>query len=298
MLSEQSKAALQMMRENRSEYVDYLHTDFAAATKMNSAAIDSMSDLAGLEISRIDADGVPAERILVPGADPDKYIYYIHGGGWTNGEPAWGHFCAVEIARKCRRNILLPDYRLAPEHRYPAAHEDCYTAYRWMLRQGIPAKNIVFLGESTGGTLVLTTAVKARLRGAALPAAICSVSPVADLSFPYPSYESRKERDCILPFNQKDVVRELYICGADTRDPEMSPIFADFTGFPPVYFEVSSEEMLFDDTIRLYERMTEQGVAAGLKVWEGMWHTFYMNDFPESRESFNNISAFFLESAG
>lgn len=295
MISQKSAEALRNYQKTRVEYADFHHMDFKAGTRENSERIQAISDLSGLQISWVDADGVPAEKILLPEADPDKYIYYIHGGGWTNGEPAWGHFCAVNIARKCHRNIILADYRLAPEYTYPASHEDCYTVYKWMLDQGIKAENIVFLGESTGGNMVLSTAVLAKKRGTALPAAICSVSPVVDLGFSFPSYTERSDRDCILPKNQKDIVQELYVKGADTKDPVMSPIYADFTGFPPTYFDVSTEEMLFDDSIRTHEKMLSQGVNSRLQVWEGMWHTFYMMDYPESEEACEKMAAFFLE---
>ena len=295
MISEKSHKAYEAFKAARMDYVDYNHMDFAAATKANSEAIGQISDLSGLTISQVDAGGVKAEQILLPEADSGKYIYYIHGGGWTNGEPAWGHYCAVNIARLCKRNLLLVDYRYAPAVSYPVSHDDCFVAYKWMLDCGISAKDICFLGESTGGNLVLSTAVLAKERGIPLPAAICSISPVVDLSFSFPSYTERMERDVILPRNQNEIVKNLYVRGADTKDPVMSPIYADFTGFPPTYFEVSTEEMLFDDAIKTHEKMLRQGVDSRLKVWEGMWHTFYMMDFPESHESFALIARFFEE---
>lgn len=297
MISKEAQAAYEQFKSFRMEYVDYEHNDFLAATKANSQQIGAYADLSGLEISWVDADGVHAEKILIPGAAPEKYIYYIHGGGWTNGEPAWGHYCAVNIARKCGRNLLSVDYRYAPAYTFPVSHEDCFTAYHWMLKQGIDAKNIVFLGESTGGNLVLSTAVIAKREHVELPAAICSISPVVDLSFPFPSYQERMDRDIILPCNQKEIVQALYVKDANKKDPVLSPYNADFTGFPPTYFEVSTEEILFDDSIRTHEKMLRQGVDSRLKVWEGMWHTFYMIDLPESRQSIENIANFFRETA-
>ena len=292
-ISPESEAAYQTFMDNRTMELDYWNADFKAMTRGNTQAIEAISHLDDLTITWEKAGAIQLERILIPGAEEGKYIYYIHGGGWTNGEPQWGHYCTVEIARKCRRNILAVDYRLAPEVSYPVSHTDCLDGYKWMLAQGIPAENIVFLGESTGGNLVLTTAVGAARDGIPMPAAICSVSPVVDLSFPMPSYHARMERDCILPKNQSSIVKDLYVKGADTTDPFMSPIYADFTGFPPVYFEVSTEEMLFDDTIRTHEKLLRCGVDSSLKVWEGMWHTFYMMPFPETEEAHQNIAEFF-----
>ncbi len=141
--------------------------------------------------------------------------------------------------------------------------------------------------------LVLATAVAAKERSIELPAAICPVSPVVDLHSQFPSYTERAERDCTLFVNQGDVVKRLYVRGADTSDPFMSPYYADFTGFPPVCFVVSTEEMLFDDSIMTHKKMLSQGVDSRLRVWEGMWHTFYMIDVPESRECNQEIAGFF-----
>lgn len=293
MISNQSQKVMNDLMHNRVRVPNIAELDFRKMTRMQSEVINSMSKLDHLRITQEDADGVPVERIINPEAEQGKYIYYIHGGGWIFGEPAWGHYCAVNIARACKRNILAVDYRLAPEHPFPAAHDDCFTAYQWMLKQGLKASDIVFLGESTGGNLVLATAVAAKEHSVELPAAICSVSPVADLHFRFPSYTERAERDCVLYVNQGEVVKQLYVRDADTSNPFMSPYYADFTGFPPVYFVVSTEEMLFDDSILTHEKMLRQGVDSKLKVWEGMWHTFYMFDVPESTECNQDIADFF-----
>ncbi|MBQ9663473.1 MAG: alpha/beta hydrolase [Oscillospiraceae bacterium] len=297
LISNEAAQMFGILQSYRMDRVDYDHYDFKSATKANTESINAISNLSDCDITWVDADGVPAEKILIPGADPNQYIYYIHGGGWTNGEPEWGHFCAVEIAKKSGRNLISVHYRYAPEYAYPTSHEDCFTVYNWMLKQGIASENIVFLGESTGGNLVFSTAVIAKREHAPLPAAICSISPVMDLSFSFPSYTERMDREVILPRNQKEIVQALYVKGADTKDPVMSPYYADFTGFPPVYLEVSTEEMLFDDSIRTHEKLLRQGVDSRLKVWEGMWHTFYQIDLPESRQAFKNIASFFRETA-
>ena len=126
-----------------------------------------------------------------------------------------------------------------------------------------------------------------------MPGAMCPISPVVDLDFPFPAYTERNERECILPKNQADDVRLNYLQGKGTDDVLASPYRADVTGFPPTYHIVSTEEILFDDSIYMHEKLLRAGVDARLKVWEGMWHTFCMMDLPESRQVIKDIADFF-----
>ena len=144
-----------------------------------------------------------------------------------------------------------------------------------------------------GANLALALTAACRMRGIAMPSAICSVSPVVDVTFPFSSYTERCGRECILPENQAQDVKEHYLKNGGGEDPLASPIRADVSGFPPTYHIVSTEEMLFDDSIRMHEKLLKAGVDATLKVWEGMWHTFCMTDLPESRQVIRDIAKFF-----
>ncbi|NCB92818.1 MAG: alpha/beta hydrolase, partial [Clostridia bacterium] len=221
-------------------------------------------------------------------------VYYIHGGGFVLGEAAWGHFCAVNIARKCKKNIVLVNYRLAPKYHFPVGINDCITGYEWMLNQGIKAENIVFLGESAGGNLVLATAIGCKQRNIPQPAGIAAISPVVDLNFQFPSYRERINRECIIPYNQDRFAQHEYMEDKDLSNPLASPYYGDCKGFPPVFLGVSTEESLFDDSIRMHEKLLKEGVDSRLVVWENMWHTFYMLDFPESWSVFEQVSDFYL----
>ena len=279
----------------RSEYGVFEGRDLRAITQANTAFFGQFADLEGTEIHRFTAKGVNLEEIKVSGARKDKYIFYIHGGGFVIGEPAWGYYYAVEAAKQTHRNILAVDYRLGPDHPFPAAPEDCIKGYEWLLETGIKPEDVVMLGESSGGNLILAVSAACKDRGLPMPAALCPISPVVDLDFPFPSYSERNDREIILPKNQKDDVRMNYLFDQDAGSILASPYRADVTGFPPTYHIVATEEMLFDDSIYMHEKLLKAGVDARLKVWEGMWHTFCMMDLPESRQVIKDIADFFNE---
>lgn len=301
LISKESQKAYQSFMDGRVQYFDFEHSDsstYYQMTKANSQAIDGCckdGHWDGVTLEQKDANGVPVEAATIQSADPDKYIYYIHGGGFVQGEPAWGHFCAVNIAKMSQRNIVSVDYRLAPDHPFPAGPEDCITGYQWMLEQGIQPKNIVFLGESSGGNLILAVAAACKERNIPMPAGIAAISPVVNLNFDFPAYQGRIERECILPRNQNRFAQHEYMGDKDLSNPLASPYFADCTGFPPVFLGVATEESLFDDSVKMHEKLLKEGVDSRLVVWEGMWHTFYMMDFPESWTCFQQVTDFFRE---
>lgn len=293
LISEQSQKTFEQFMSNRAEYGVFEGRDLPAMTKGNSAFIAQFANLEGVDIKKYTIGGVKLEEITVPGAREDKYIYYIHGGGFITGEPAWGYYYAVETARLTQRKMLAVDYRLGPEYPFPQGAEDCIRGYRWLLESGINEKDIMFLGESSGGNLILAVCAACKQRNIPMPAALCPVSPVVDLDFPFPSYKTRNERECILPKNQADDVRINYLQGKDASDILASPYRADVSGFPPTYHIVATEEMLFDDSIYMHEKLLKSGVDAKLTVWEGMWHTFCMMDLPESRRVIADIADYF-----
>lgn len=295
LISKEAQSQFEQFAAGRAEYGVFEGRDLAAVTKGNSEFIGQFADLKGINIEKFTADGVKLERILIPGASDSKYIYFIHGGGFVVGEPAWGYYYAIEAAKQSHRNMIAVDYKLGPEAPFPAGPEDCISGYKWMLDSGIRAEDIVMLGESSGGNLILAVCAVCEERGLPKPAALCAISPVVDLDFPFPSYTERNERECILPKNQRDDVKQNYLFDQDASSVLASPYRADVTGFPPVYHIVATEEMLFDDSIYMHEKLLKAGVDARLKVWEGMWHTFIMMDLPESRQSISDIAAFFNE---
>jgi len=298
-ISSESQIAYKNYLKNRVQQFDFAHADtktYLEMTKSNTRAIEKCAekywDGVSLEVKK--AEDVPVEVITIEGADPEKYIYYIHGGGFVHGEAEWGHFCAVNIAKKSKRNIVLVNYRLAPKYPFPAGVNDCISAYQWMLDRKIKAENIVFLGESSGGNLVLATALGCKQRNIPLPAGIAAISPVVDLNFGFPAYQERIDRECIIPRNQDRFAQHEYMQDKDLSNPLASPYYGDCTNFPPVFIGVSTEESLFDDSVKMHEKLLKEGVDSKLIVWENMWHTFYMLDFPESWKVFDEVSDFYI----
>ena len=248
LISPKAQEAFAGFMSTRVEYGVFTGRDLKAVTKGNSEFFAQFADLRDVEIRRFSDKDVRMEDIKIPGAREDKYIFYIHGGGFVTGEPAWGYYYAVEAAKRSRRNIFSVDYRLGPEYPFPIGPEDCIYGYQYLLRMGIKPENIVMLGESSGGNLILAVCAACKERGIPMPAAICPVSPVVDLDFPFPSYTERNERECILPKNQRDDVHMNYLPNGGADSVLASPYRADVTGFPPTYHIVATEEMLFDDT--------------------------------------------------
>lgn len=297
LISKESQDAYKTFQSFRVDYFDYEHVtreQLSEMTKANTIGFEKCAKdlLKDVKIEHKDANGVDVEEITIPGAIEGKYMYYIHGGGFVQGEAAWGHYCAVKIAKETKCNIIGVNYRLAPEYPFPYAPSDCITVYEWMLRRGIDSENIVLMGESSGGNLVLAVALGAKERHMALPACIVSISPVVNLNFSYPSFREREDRECIIPRNQDRFAQFCYMQDKDLSNPLASPIFGNTQGFPPVFLGVGTEEMLFDDSIKMHEKLLRDGVDSILVVWEGMWHTHYMMDFPETEIAHKEISEF------
>lgn len=242
-------------------------------------------------------DDLPGEWVLTPGADPDVRLLYLHGGGFVSGSGAFYLPLAAHISAAAHCAVLLPDYGLAPEHPFPAGLEDCVRAYEWMLATGpagpAPARATFIAGDSAGGGLTLSTLLALRDRGRPLPQAGVALSPFADLTLAGDSTRTEGELDPIMhPRCLPDFVR-LYVSGGEVREPLASPIFADYTGLPPLLIQVGEHEVIRDDSVRVAERARANGVEVTLEVWEGMFHVFQSHDplLPEAREAVEHIAA-------
>ena len=238
---------------------------------------------------------VLAEWVHTLGAPEDEAILYFHGGAYMAGTIASTRPLAVDFAQATGRNVLSFEYRLAPENPYPAALEDAMAIYRHVLSLGIAANRIAFVGDSAGGGLEIATALKAREEALPLPAAIVALSPWADLTLSDESYVENKSVDPLL--ERRKLLRAVmfYAYGKSLMDPLISPVFADFTGFPPTMIHVGTHEVLLGDSRKLYAAMKRDGVDAELLEWEGMWHVFQVFDVPESRAAIERIAEFMLK---
>jgi epsilon-lactone hydrolase len=245
----------------------------------------------------VDADGVPCEWIQAPGADPKRVILYLHGGGYVIGSIRTHREMISRLSRAAGVRCLAVDYRLAPEHPFPAAVEDATTAYRWLVKQGISPKKIVVAGDSAGGGLTIATLVNLRDQRDELPAAAVPISPWVDLEG---IGESMTARAALDPMVQKPGLLQLaghYLAGKSPRTPLAAPLYADLTGLPPLLIQVGTAETLYDDATRIAERAKKAGVEVTLEPWEDMIHVFqvFAPMLPEGQKAIERIGAFVRE---
>jgi phosphinothricin tripeptide acetyl hydrolase len=226
--------------------------------------------------SRVSAP-VPAEWLRPPGARDGVAVVYFHGGGYCIGSPRSHRHLAAAIGRAAGAAVLLPDYRLAPEHPFPAAVEDAVAAYRGLLEGGQVPGRTVFAGDSAGGGLTVAALLALRERGLPLPAAGVCISPWVDLACSGASHAAKAASDPIVTRQGVVEMARAYLGSVDPRTPLASPLFADLAGLPPLLIQVGSEEVLLDDAVGLAERASAGGVKATLETWPAMihvWHWF------------------------
>ncbi|WP_413374598.1 alpha/beta hydrolase [Alkalihalobacillus sp. 1P02AB] len=283
---------IKKLRSAREMYPDLSKRDYKDLTEKLLEMVKGIPLHPGTEISSYMVNDIPVEKLHI-NDHFDKIIFYIHGGAFVLGSPEGGRFMASHIAALIKANVVSVDYRLAEKHPFPAALDDCVACYKDLLSKGVDPKNIVFLGESAGGNLALSTALFLKQNDIPLPAGICSLSPAVDLSFSLPSYKERINREIIINANADEEVKMHYVRGADPTNPLISPLFGEFTGFPPVSIHVGTEEMLFDDSVLLAEKLEAQGIDVSLRTWEEMFHAFQMVALPESFQSLEEIAEFY-----
>jgi len=218
--------------------------------------------------------GVGAIEVTVPAADADGVILYFHGGVYVIGTAAATVPLVGELARRTGTRAITLDYRLAPEHPYPAAVADAQDAYQGLLEQGVDAGQIALAGESAGGGLAVATLLALRDAGVPLPSCAFLMSPYADQTLSGDSIADREAVDRTLTPEGLRLRIPDYVAGADASDPLISPVFADFTGLPPLLIQVGSNEILLSDALRLAERAATDDVTVTLDVTDGVGHVF------------------------
>jgi acetyl esterase/lipase len=248
----------------------------------------------GLKLIRSKMGELPCEWVLAPGADPDVRLLYLHGGGWVSGSGGNYLPLAADISVAARCAVLLPDYRLAPEHPFPAGLEDCITAHEWLTGNGPsgpgPAKATFIAGDSAGGNLTLATLLALRDRKRPLPAGGIALSAATD--FTLASASLKDVHDPIISARTMPEFRVRYLDKTDPRNPLASPVFGDYRGIPPLLIQVGEHEMLRDDSIRVAKKARADGIPVTFEVWPGMVHVFQIRGLPESREAIEQIAEF------
>jgi len=218
--------------------------------------------------------GVPVAAITIAGVEPRHVVLYFHGGVYVLGDAAGAAGLASEVGRRTGAKVCSVDYRLAPEHPYPAAVDDALAAYEALLDDGIAPSDIVLAGESAGGGLVVATLVNARDRGLPLPAAAYVMSPYADLTLAGASIDTKRTADPLLSRELLEPRVTDYTAGQDPALALISPVFADLSGLPPLLIQVGSHEVLLDDAVRLAQQAAGADVSVTLDVTPGVPHVF------------------------
>lgn len=240
------------------------------------------------------ANGVPGEWVIPAGAGSERVILYLHGGAYNAGSTRSHRALAANIAYASRARALTIDYRLAPEHPYPAALTDAFSAYQWLLESGIRPEQLVVTGDSAGGGLTIALLVALRERGIPMPAAAVVLSPWTDLTDSGESWQENAKADYMINGPKLKEAARLYLKDVSPRTPLASPVYANLHGLPPLLIQVGSEEVLLSDSMRLAENARLSGVDVTLDVWEGMQHVwqFAASLVPEARQAIEKIGEF------
>jgi acetyl esterase/lipase len=235
-------------------------------------------------------NGVESEVFFCEKAPKNKAVIYLHGGGFCMGIYNSNREFVAGISKQTGINIYMPDYRLAPEHPYPAALEDTLAVYNGLLEKGYEAHNIMMMGDSSGCALAVSTMFLLQQRGIALPKGLVFITPLFDLTGKGETYSSRAGKD---PFKLKDplVPAKFYLGTNSPSDPMISPLFGNLKGLPPVLIHSADYDVFLSDSIRFKEKMEASGGKVIYKKWEKMWHIFHMQSaiVPESRKALEEI---------
>jgi len=248
----------------------------------------------GVQVRPDRLDGVIVEWVMPDGAANAPVLFHLHGGGYVLGNPAASRPFTTAFALKSGARVVSIDYRLAPEHPFPAAVTDSVKAYRALLAGGMPAAKIAIGGESAGGGLTVATLLASQAQGLEMPACAFAISPWTDMSCSAPTFDSLAPRDPMLTRRSLGDMADAYLAGASAQNPLASPLFGNLQGLPPLLIHAGSDEVLLDDARNLHERATKAGVTSTLDVWQDMihvWHMFHPM-LPEGDRAIDDIVAF------
>lgn len=293
------KAAVQTWANSLSDLVPVLK-GIDTTTKMSdirdayAKMLGQNQPPAGVRFEAVDMGGVPATLVTPDELKTDAVLMYIHGGAYIVGRPDGYHGIGGNYAKMLGARVYMPDYRLAPEHQFPAPIDDTLRAYEWLLEQNIAASKIAFAGESAGGAMVVSVMVAAKSKGLPLPAVGSSISPWANLEHTGASMSNREGLD---PLNSKpvlDILARAFLGDTLANHPLASPVFADVTGLPPILVQIGENELMLSDAMRLANHLADNRVRVNLEVWPGMFHAwhFYAGMLDEGQQALESSVRF------
>lgn len=254
-----------------------------------------ITSMIGMKWENFELDGMAAAWVR-PDRQHDrrKVILYCHGGGYTSGNLGYSRPLASKLSHVTGWAALCFEYRLAPEHPYPAAVDDAVRAWDYLMYQGYGARDVVVAGDSAGGNLALVLCHRLRAAGRKLPGRLVLISPWTDMTASGRSYAERAELDPTITMDYIRAVRAAYAGGEDLTSPMLSPLFGDFEDFPPTLIQAGSNELLLSDSVRLRDRMRAHQVPCQLEVWDDMWHVFQMFPIKRANQAMERVGRFLL----
>ena len=255
-----------------------------------------MSNTKDINYREIDIDGMYGEWVSVNRAHMKKYvILHCHGGGYSTGSSIYARTLTSKLASSTSMDVLCFDYRLAPEHPYPAATEDAMKVWNHLMLLGYGARDVILTGDSAGGNLALSLVLKLKEQGRLLPRGLVLMSPWTDLTSSGKSFQTRAEVDPVLDSGYIDRMVEAYAVGQNLKDPYVSPLFGSFEGFPPTYIQVGENEILLSDSKRLHQAFVEANVSVKMDIYKGMWHVFQMSPVKAAKEAMDKNAEFIYD---
>lgn len=249
-----------------------------------------------VEYIPVEKEGVTGEWIRVSRAHMKKYvILYCHGGGYSTGSTVYARTLTTKLAESTSMDVFCFGYRLAPEHPYPAAVQDGMEAWNYLMYLGYGARDVIVAGDSAGGNLALSLVLKLKSENRILPRGLLLLSPWTDLTASGKSHVSRQKVDPVLDAEYLERMTQNYAAGQDLKNPFISPLFGDMTGFPPTYIQVGDNEILLSDATRLHKKMVKANVSVKIDVYKGMWHVFQMSPFKTAYEAMGKNAEFIYD---
>lgn len=239
---------------------------------------------------------IHGEWIYVNRAHMKKYIIlYCHGGGYSTGSSLYARTLTTKLASSTSMDVLSFDYRLAPENPYPAATQDAMQVWNYLMLLGYGARDVILAGDSAGGNLALSLCLQLKNQGRLMPRGLVLMSPWTDLTASGKSHVTKAEIDPVLNAAYLEQMIENYAAGQELTDPLISPLFGEYEGFPPIYIQVGSNEILHDDAMLLYKKLLKDNVSVKLDVFKGMWHVFQMSPFKTAYEAMDKNAEFIYD---
>lgn len=266
----------------RKQFIDNNVADYLANTPLKVSRdgweeeCKSYPRPEGVSFEEIVLAGVKCESVKAEGVSTKEVVLYFHGGGYTSGSPTTHRILTAHISRVTEREVIVVDYRLAPEHPFPAGLNDAFSVYTALLERGYKGEEIIIGGDSAGGGMTMALSYKIRDSRVVLPKALFLLSPWADLTASGESHKTKVEIDPFITMKGLNTSSDAYCSDEQLKDPLVSPVFGSMESLPPLYIQVGEEEILLSDSVMLRDRAEEAGVEVLFEEWKGLWHVWHL----------------------